>query len=169
MHCGPQHQIGARIANSFLSTSSAFCEYSAAANHQRKRRQMHEDAFQHEAQRLIALFSLGALVPLDVAKRMRGNESSSSIYAAMARGDLDARKLGGKTVVTAESLIRSVILARAAIITTALPCKDDLSPEQQERLANTTPHGAAMRVKRRGRPIGSKTRPAGIEDSRIFA
>jgi len=129
---------------------------------------MHEDGFQQEAQRLIALFSLGALVPLDVAKRMRGNESSS-IYAAMARGDLDARKLGGKTVVTAESLIRSVILARAAIITTALPSKDDLSPEQQERLANTTPHGAAMRVKRRGRPIGSKTRPAGIEDSRIFA
>jgi len=65
----------------------------------------------------------------------------------------------------AESLIRSVILARAAIITTALPCKDDLSPEQQERLANTTPHGAAMRVKCRGQPIGSKTRPAGIERS----
>jgi hypothetical protein len=58
---------------------------------------MDEVEFQREARRLIEMFDFGALVPLDVARRARGNESYSGIYAAMARGDLDARKLGGKT------------------------------------------------------------------------
>jgi hypothetical protein len=120
---------------------------------------MDEVEFQRDARRLIELFELGALVPLDVARRARGNESYSGIYAAMARGELEARKLGGKTTVTAESLVRSILMAPRAVLVTGLAGRTEgLTPEQRAKLAAPSSHGAEMQARRRGRPIGSKSR-----------
>jgi hypothetical protein len=121
---------------------------------------MDEEQYEKKAEALIKLLGLGALVPLDVARRVRGNESSSSIYIAMANRTLEARKLGSKTVVTVESLLRSVILAPTATITTGLS-SPSAHPTDVENatLAETTHHGQVMRARRRGRPIGSKSRP----------
>jgi len=46
------------------------------------------------------------LITIDEARRVSGGESKSSIYRALAAGELDAVKRGRRTLVTTESIRR---------------------------------------------------------------
>jgi hypothetical protein len=159
MHCEPQHKIGARIANSFLSTSSDFCEYSAAAMHNKGRAAMdiEDDA------EFARVHSIRALNSVSHSFDDILGISHSKGYELVAEGQLVAVKVGAKTCVTGSSLIAFLKSLPEARITTGLSSKGDLTPDQLNKLAKTSPLGIAMREKRRGRPIGSKNTPKPIE------
>src|SRR4051812_39315491 len=115
------------------------------------------------------LFGINALNSVEDTKRIL-QRSISGIYEDIAAGKLKAVKIGDSTRITGESIILCIGQAPPAVITTGLVARgDDLTVEQQVKLANTTPHGAVMRKRRRGRPIGRKNNPKLIEHPRPAA
>ena len=117
----------------------------------------------------VELFGINALNTIEDTKRIL-RRSTSAVYEDIAAGKLKAVKIGGSTRITGESIIVCIEQAPPAVITTGLVARgNDLTPEQQNKLAGITPHGAAMRKRRRGRPIGSKNKPKFIAESRPAA
>jgi excisionase family DNA binding protein len=84
--------------------------------------------------------------------------SNSTVYELVAGGQLEAVKLGGATRITGASLITLLRSLPKAAITTGLSAKPFLTEAEKAKLAGTTPHGQVMRARRRGRPVGSKSR-----------
>jgi Helix-turn-helix domain len=106
----------------------------------------------------VELFGINALNTVEDTKRIL-RRSTSAVYEDIAAGKLKAVKIGGSTRITGESIIVCIEQAPLAVITTGLFARcDDLTAEQQDKMANITPHGATMQKRRRGRPIGTKNK-----------
>lgn len=111
-------------------------------------------------QRDIEAFRIEALNTIADGRRIF-KRCTSGIYADIAAGRLVAVKIGGSTRITGESIIAAIEGAPRAVLTTGLRGRDDLTEAQQARLAAPSALGAEMVVRRRGRPIGSKSKPRG--------
>jgi hypothetical protein len=108
-------------------------------------------------QKTTEAFRIEALNTIADGKRIF-KKSTSGIYADIAAGRLVAVKIGGSTRITGESIIAAIESAPKAVLTTGLRRRDDLTEEQRARLAAPSPKGVEMHARRRGRPIGAKSR-----------
>jgi hypothetical protein len=107
---------------------------------------------------IVEAFGVNALNTVEETKRIL-RRCTTAIYEDMAIGRLVGKKIGGSTRVTGESIIAYIEQAPPAVITTGLVARgDDMTAEQRQKLASTTPLGITMRTKRHARPIGSKSK-----------
>ena len=106
----------------------------------------------------LELFGIEALNSVADTKQIL-KRSTSGVYADLAAGRLTGLKIGGSTRVTGESIVAYIESAPTAVLTTGLRGRADLTQEEKARLAAPSQLGAEMQVRRRGRPVGSKSKP----------